>query len=262
MSIFNFVSQEEIDDLDEDPRIAFKQLASAALKTLDERSANIDTREESEWRVLNELRFSCMNIILAAASRFEITAFDEIVKPQLRNFNDADWFEFRHDVDHYVAQIALDIATRNRANSVVILPRTKDRIRGYIYNLRQAIEQGNLDEKKREALLKKLKAVEDELEKRRTSMIAVANLAFQIWAIPGGAWSTYEVGNTLITKVMHSIAEAKADEEEHRQIAAPETPKALAPPRKAAPTDDWARPKSDDWQSSEWTANGDDDLPF
>ncbi|WP_260924858.1 hypothetical protein [Novosphingobium sp. 9] len=262
MSVYNFISQDEIDDLDEDPRNAFMQFCSKVLQTLDGKSEKIDTNSEDEWRVLNELRFSCMNIILAAATRFDIVQFQALELPARHNFNDADWFNFRHEVDHYVTQIVLDNAPRNRSGSVAMLPRTKEQIRTYIAGLRRCIEEATMDEGKREALLKKLDALEKELEKRRVNMMTVALIAYAVWQVPNDVWGSYDVMNKLLSNVMHTVAEAKAEEDQIKQIAPMDAPKALTPPKKATPRDDWARPRATGSTETDWASAGDEDPAF
>ena len=88
-----------------------------------------------------------------------------------------------------------------------------------------------MTEAKRQGLLNKLDAFERELEKRRVGILAVTLLTFEILAIPGGTWASAEVAQKLVTNVMQVIAEAKAKEDETRQLPARDLPKALTPPR-------------------------------
>jgi hypothetical protein len=76
-----------------------------------------------------------------------------------------------------------------------------------------------------------LKYFEAELEKRRLNILAVARIACELLAIPGTLWASGEVANRLITQVMQTVAEARAAEQEARQLAPMEAPKALSAPR-------------------------------
>lgn len=256
MSIFSFVDQDDLDNLDEDPRIAFMELANIAVRKLHEKTIDLNDNEQREWREMEELRFSCMNVLLAAAKRLEVEPFASMDVPPYDENRSSNWQAFKFDLDHYITQIVLDNSTRNRSGSVAILPKTKEQIRSYIHGLRECIENGNLDDDKRESLLKKLDALEKELEKRRVSMIAVANAAFYLWAIPGSAWSSYEVANKLITNVMRTVGEAKEHEDSARQIAAPEPVKALSAPRKPETPQEWSR------SGNGWGSDIDEDIPF
>lgn len=236
MTILNFVSQDELDDLDDDPRIAFMTLVNHAQRRLAEQTKRLDPQDEWERE---ELRHSFMNVVIAAAKRFEIEPFVSMAVPRLSDFkHNVDYRQFKADLDHYITQLVIDNSIRAKQDSVVILPNSKDRIRSYVHGLRQCIEQANMTEPKREALLKKLDQFEAELEKRRLNILAVARVAFELLAIAGGVWASAEVASRLITNVMQIVAEAKLAEQETRQLAPTAPPKALSPPRaeKAVPS--------------------------
>jgi hypothetical protein len=112
-----------------------------------------------------------------------------------------------------------------------------------------------MTEPKREALLKKLDQFEAELEKRRLNILAVARVAFELLAIPGGVWASADVAHRLITNVMQIVAEAKSAEQEIQQLAPTAPLKALSPPRAegAVPVPSFGRRAADII---------DDDIPF
>jgi hypothetical protein len=232
MSILNFVSQDELDDLDEDPRIAFSTLVAHAQRRLSERTAALDPRDEGEWEEREELRHSFMNVVIAAAKRFGIEPFASTEVPRLSDFKrSVDYREFRADLDHYVTQLVIDTSVRAKHDSVAILPDTKERIRTYVRALRECIEKASITDSKRDSLLNKLDQFEIEVEKRRLNILAVARVAFELFAIPGAVWASAEVANKLITNVMQVVAEAKSAEAETRKFDPSAPPKALSPPR-------------------------------
>jgi len=258
MSIFTFLDQDELDDLPEDPQIAFMTLVRNAQRCLRDETAKLDPDNQYEWQQIDELRHSFMNVVLAAAKRLEIEPFMDMEVPTLSAFRDTDHRQFRADLDHYLTQLMLDNSIRNKRDSVEILPKSKDRIRTYIHNLRTCLEQANMTEAKREALLKKLDQFEHELEKRRLSFLAVTRVALEVLALPGGVWASVEIANRLVTNVMQVVAEAKAAEEETRQLPPVMPPKALSPPRRALPPEP---PRSTRPQPS-FDTDLDDDVPF
>lgn len=232
MSILNFVSQEELDDLDEDPRIAFMTLVDIAQRSLARQLALTRSEDEGDWEEREELRHSFMNVIIAAAKRLEIEPFTSMQVPKFIDYKkNTDHREFKADLDHYVTQMLLDNSLNNKRDSVSILPNTKDKIRSYVNGLRQCVEKSQMTDAKREALLSKLDAFEAELEKRRLNLLAVARLTFELLAVPGGLWTSADVANKLIHNVMQTIADAKVAEQETRQLPPAAPPKALSPPR-------------------------------
>jgi len=196
MSILNFVTQDELDDLDEDPRVAFMSLVNHAQRRFSEQSEKLDSSDEAQWHQLEELRHSFMNVIVAAAKRFEIEPFVSMEVPRISDFNNYDHRQFRADLDHYITQLMLDNSLRSKKDSVAILPNSKDKIRAYVHGLRECIEQGNMSEAKRESLLKRLDQFESELEKRRLNILVVAHFALELLALPGAVWTSVDIANS------------------------------------------------------------------
>ena len=252
MTILNFVTQDELDSLDEDPRMAFMGLVNYAQRSLSNQIAKYNSDEESEWRQREEIQQRFMNVIVAAGKRYEIEPFVSTDIPRHADYRTSDYKQFESDLDHFVTQLVIDNSLRSKKTSVEILPESKDKLRSYVHGLRTCIENSNMNEKKRKTLLSKLEEFEKELEKRRMNFLAVTLLSFEILAIPGGTWASVDVAHKLITNITQTVAEAKQHEDQTRQIGTPAPPKALSPPR---PAD---KPRS----QPQAAADLDDDIPF
>lgn len=252
MSILNFVDQDQLDELSEDPKVAFMELVNIAQRKLNDKTDMYDENERDDWSRIENLRFSFMNAVLASAKRFEIEPFVSMEVPHRKQFDMRDYEQFQFDLEYYVTQLVLDNSLRSKADTVAILPKTKDTIRSYVNGLRECIEKGNMDRKKREALLQRLDALEAELEKRRVSMLTIARIAYHLWAVPGSMWASYDVANKLLSSMMHNVAEAKEEENAQKQLPTSESAKALSPPRK---------PKNNLFDPSPYTDSS-DDVPF
>jgi len=252
MSILNFITQDQLDELDEEPRVAFMQLANHAQRSLADQTKAFNPNEEQEWREIEDLRHSFVNVLLAAAKRYEIEPFASMELPTAKNFDDRSYRDFKDNLDHYVTQLVIDNSTKTRRHSVEMPPKTKDNIRTYLRELRECVESSSMPEAKRQALLDRLDAFQAELEKRRVNLMAVSMLMFDLIAIPGSAWASYEITSRLVTNVMQSVAKARAEEQEKKQLAPPTEFKALSPPRKAS-----TEPRR---QSANYDL--DDDIPF
>jgi hypothetical protein len=254
MSIFNFVTQDELDDLDEDPRMAFLGLVNHAQRSLSKQLATLNTEEERDWKTAQNLEQSFMNVIVASGKRFEIEPFLSTEVPQYADYRGSDYQQFRYDLDHYVTQLVLDNSLRSKKTSVTMLPETRDRIKSYVNGLRECIEKSNLHEQKKSDLLKRLDQFDKELEKRRLNIMEVTMLGFAILQIPGGMWASAEITQKLIVNINQVVAEAKATEDKTQQVVhAP--PKALSPPR--APIQPRQPPS---WEPK--GSNLDDEIPF
>jgi hypothetical protein len=86
MIIFDFITQDEIDDLpDDDPQAAFVSFVRIAQRRLGERTAKIDARDQ--WEELNEARHGFMNVVIAAGKKYEIEPFASLSVPRLNKFD-------------------------------------------------------------------------------------------------------------------------------------------------------------------------------
>lgn len=232
MTVFKFVTSDEIEDLDDNPRLAFMTFVGHAERRLTEMLKTLDPRDEADREQRDELRHSFMNVVIAAAKRFEIEPFASTQVPKYTDYQKQfDHREFKADLDHYITQIALEHSIAMKQDSASILSGSKDKIRNYIHALRTCIEQANMTDSKRDSLLKKLDLFEAELEKRRTSSLAVARICFEILAIPGAMWSSSDVAHKLATNIMQTFAEAKATEQQNVVPPYSAVPRALSAPR-------------------------------
>ena len=249
MYLFEFITQEEVDDLpDDDPQAAFTTFVRHAQRRLRERIRELEQDSEG-WREINESRLSFMNVVIAAAKRFEVEPFASMEIPRVGSTEIQAHDQFRADLDHYLTQILLDSGTRARRDSVTVSAELKSKIRSYVHHLRKTIDDADdLDAAKKEILLQRLAEFEAELEKKRLNLLAVSLLAITIASAPGGVWSSAEIANKLLGSIMRSVGEAKIADDATRRLPARETPLAITAPRRAEPTPERksARPEIDD----------------
>lgn len=250
MNIFDFITQEEIEELSEDPHLAFSTFAGHASRRLSKRTAELDSANDQEaYHQLEEARHGFMNVVVAAAKKYKIDPFASMEVPTHQQFDFNAHRDFKSDLDHYMTQLLLDNVIRERSNSVSLAPKAKDRLRGHIHGLKTCIDSADLSDARKAVLLKKLAEFEAELDKRRLSLLAVTRITLEILALPGGVWATGEMVNKLTTNVLEIVAEAKAAEDEARQLAPTAPPMQLSAPRRLVTT----------WRD---TDDLDDDIPF
>ena len=231
MNIFDFVTQDEMDDLPEEPQMAFMEFVRHAQNRLNERTKELDTDDQAQWQLLEEARYGFMNVVIAAAKRYGIEPFVSMQVPRFDKFGFEVHRQFKADLDHYLTQLVLDNSIRKKRDSVLIPPETKDKIRKYLHALKSEIDKADLTDAKRSALLDKLATFEKELDKKRLSLLAVTTLAMSILAAPGGIWASYEIVAKLTQNVLQTVGEAKAADDEIRKLPSSEKPKQLLPPR-------------------------------
>jgi hypothetical protein len=235
VDLFDFIKQEEIDDLPEDPAIAFMTFVRLAQGRLAQRTRELDTDQEQDWEQLREARFGFQNVVLAAGKRYRIEPFLSLQMPKRDNYNKHgadDYRQFKADLDHFMTQLVLDSSDRAKRDSVIVSLSAKEKIRNYINGLKTAIDQSNFSEAKRASLLDTLGEFEKELEKKRLSIVAVARIVLEILAVPGTIWGSYEIVSRLTTNILEVVGEEKAADDSNRRLPPAEPPAALLPPRK------------------------------
>jgi hypothetical protein len=237
MNIFDFITQEEIEDLpDDDPHVAFTTFVRIAQRRLGERTAKIDASEQDGWNELEEARHGFMNVAIAAAKKYKIEPFASLSVPRLENFDHQVHRQFKADLDHYMTQLLLDNSSRAKRDSVTISPELKTSIRTYLHHLREAIDKADdLTDARKRVLLQKLAEFEAELEKRRLSLLALTLMAITILGAPGSLGATADIAGRLITNIMKVVGEAKLADDEVRKLPSSETPMAITGPRKDDP---------------------------
>jgi hypothetical protein len=233
MIIFDFITQEEIDDLpDDDPQAAFVAFVRIAQRRLGERTAKLDTRDESGWEELSEARHGFMNVVIAAAKRYKIEPFSSLSVPRLTKFNSDVHRQFKADLDHYLTQLLLDNSSRARRDSILVSPELKSTIRTYLFHLRELIEKAtDLDGARKQVLLLRLSEFEAELDKKRLNLLAVTVLAITFLGAPGALWSSADVASKLLTNILRVVGEAKSVDDATRRLPSSEAPMAITGPR-------------------------------
>jgi hypothetical protein len=233
MNFFDFVTQEELESLPDDPAMAFASFLRIALGRLREEVARYNANEQEQWHMIEQARVDFMNVALAAAKSYEIAPFADMEVPRAKNFDHDTYQQFQYDLDHYVAQLAIGGAARGKRETVDIPAKSKDRIRSHLGALRECIEKSDLPERRRGKLLDKVDALNEELEKRRVNLLKATGVVIAVLGTPGSLWGSAEVANKLASNIMQIVSEAKVAEDEERMLAPAEPLKAISPPRTA-----------------------------
>jgi len=228
---FDFIKPGELDELPEDPQLAFIEFVRIAQPRLNERIEGLNPSQEDEWTLVEDARYGFQNVVLGAAKKFRIEPFASLTMPSLRDFDANQFRQFRADLTHYITQIMLSAADQDRSDSVALPTKSTDSIRAYIFHLREAIEKAeHITDAKRAALLRRLDALEAELGRKRVRYLVIARVVIELLAIPGALAQTYDLIAPLATKILREIGEAKIIEDDEKRIPFHE-PIALLPAR-------------------------------
>lgn len=256
MNIFDFVTQEELDGLPDDPRSAFGEIVRIATARLAGEVSRHDTDDNNGWEAINEARHGYMNTLIGVAKSYDIEPFASLEIPDVKDHGTEDYRRFKARLDHFTAQLVIGNAIKVQRASVHIAPNVKDSIRGYIHGLKEAIDKSNLSEAKKASLRSKLAAFEAELDKRRMNLMALTYLIVDVLGLPGSVWASYELVQTLTNKTITAVHDQKSIEDEQRALAPPEPVKQITDARIAPP------PPPTPHRGPKESYDLNDDIPF
>lgn len=174
------------------------------------------------------------------------TKFDAEV-PRIRDVDYNTYLEFGKDVLYYRTMLEIRHGRRNQTFSVQFDTATKRKIRHHLTQVRDIVEKLEINQNKKDELLIKIGALEQEVDRNRTRFETYAALVIESAGVLGDAVDELEPIRKWLDTIGRVIWGAKKEEDtkqlpppaEHKRIEAPGAPE---PP-----------PKSD---------NLDDDIPF
>lgn len=220
------------DDLPDDPEKAFIYLERQFRAQLDE---NLRDNDQGSFDTYCKRKY--MSAVIAAAKSLDIPGIQDYVIPYRTSEVWEAFDGFETDVMNLKIQIEINHARRRRKYSVAFDSATKQKIRHYIEQIRTAVEQSNLSQNKREAILKKLSELTLEIDRDRTRFEVVADAIRGVARLSGdfereGAEPWWKWAKLIFGE----IDEAKENEPQS-PLPAPEERKRLDPPRKQLPNE-------------------------
>lgn len=229
----DILSEDFLAELPDDPHAAFGMVLRRADAYVAEARQAVDESEGSSWYIYETAEHTAMNTIIAVAKRYDIQPFASMVVPPRDNFKSAQFTEFKVDLDHYAAQLLLDNSIRRKRDAVEIDSNVKDRLRQHIHGIKTLIDQADMPEPKRALLHKRIADFEAALEKPRVNVVMLAGVMVMILA---GAANITQLADSramhkLVATIMATIGEAKAIDEEKRDLPPILPPQPLLPPR-------------------------------
>ncbi len=259
MSVMEILTEEFLAELPDDPRAAFGMVLRRADAYLSEALHAVDEPENNNWYTYETAQHTAMNTIIAVAKSYEIQPFASMIVPPRKGFGSEHFTEFKVELDHYAAQLILDNSIRSKRDAVAIEPKVKDRLRQHVHGIKILIDQADMPEPRRAVMHKRIADFEAALEKPRVNVVMLAGAMVAILA---GAANVAQLADSLtmhklVATIMATIGQAKAIDEEKRELPPVQPPQPLLPPR---PADHVAGPAKG--RRKTVTADLDDEIPF
>lgn len=256
MQIFDFINQDELDELPEDENAAFLEFVRIARGRLQERLTELNSNNDNDWDAIKDARHGFVNVVTATARQLKIEPFASMDVPRVKEMDYEDYRQFISDVDHYLTQMLFTVRSTSRRESVGLSEEARTSIRTKLYYLREAIEKSDYDVRVKARLRARLDEFEKDLEKRRINYVAVARFAIEVIALPGALSSSYDITAKLVNQIIQTIGEEKISEDERRRLPPVEKTAALIPPRAEE------KKKSEPDFGRGFSRDLDDEIPF
>lgn len=233
-----------LDNLPEDPEMAFVHIEAYYKRELENDVANTD-----ESSAISHFRARYINQIIATAKALDIAGIKDYEQPRAQR-EVWDYYEiFAADVMNLTIQIKIGHARRKRKYSVALSSPEKEKIRHYIAKIKLLVDESELSTEKKAVIYKRLSDLELEVDRDRTRFEAIADgfrgiarLSRDFEREGAQPWFKW-------AQLIFGVVDEAKEKEETAQLPAPEERRKLEPPRKEPPS----VKRSDDL---------DDEIPF
>lgn len=196
-------------DLPDDPEAAFLFLEQ---EFRSEYQAEIERADNNSWA--DEARLRYIGQVRAALE--ELCIDFEFYMPEFTEESiDYNRFQtFRRDVEGLTTKIRIRICRARKQNSVKLDANTKSKLRQLLDKIKDTIIELEESDPKREALLRKVAALEAEINRDRTRFETVAALWIAVCEKTGKGFEKLEPARKWLDSFANLLAQAKSLEPE------------------------------------------------
>jgi hypothetical protein len=223
----SYISREQMNDLPDDPDEAFVELEEIARSHYRDECATLG---EDESYIPMKHRY--MSTVLPAVHFYKIDALAFWDRPNEKTRYQHDHYDkFMDDVDYCVSDLKLRIVTRSRQHSVALDADAKSKLRQMLNHIRETVDKLDISVAKKEALFKRINALQDEIDRDRTRYQAFAALMIEVCDDAGKAAKRLEPVVRLVERVGNALGIAKRAEDAQPKLPPHNEPKKLEPPK-------------------------------
>lgn len=257
MNVFDFFTQDELDDAPEDHPQAFAYLVRIAQRKLNDHCRDLDGTDRDQYDMIEEARHGFMNTVIGLGRAYGVEPFASMDVPRYDDFTSNMHRQLKADIDHFMTQLVVGNTLRNRRDSIKLGETAKESIRTHLHHVKVHLDKSTMPEPKRAALRAKLAEFEAALDKDRLNVMAVGRVVLEILSVSCNvlALSDSATLQKLLTNVMVQVAEAKAADDEQRRLPPVEPVQPILPARRE-------EPKVQRGAREDFSADLDDEIPF
>lgn len=201
-----------------EPELAFVRLETRFRKALETNLENSQSNEAFESYVIEY-----MNHTIAAARFLNLDLLDfwEVPHPGSTNEIHARYRAFITEIDYYKVQIQLACLRGPREFSVGLSTTDKERLRFFVQQIKEVIDEAHLSDDKREALFNKLNAFLAEVDRNRAPWDRFSDIVIGIAAVGGKAAEKLEPARKWLDSIARLLGNNKEVENSQPQLPKP-----------------------------------------
>jgi len=189
---------------------------------------------------------TAINKVLGFRDELEVSILSLYKCPDLGQTFESDFIFVVGEVDRLRARIQARTARQNKTYSVRFDAATKQKVRHPLNQIKEIIDQVELDDRKKETIYAKINDLANEVDRNRTRFQAFGALVIEFEGIGGTTAEKLEPARKWLDSIAKYFGAAKSHEDANPQLPTRREPKKIEPPRKRLPA-----PNPDD-----------DEIPF
>ena len=211
-----------LETLPDDPELALVQVGK------DLREKYLSTKNNEEIKTADKIKYATE--LNAFHDAFDLKIFTNFPTNPHNGFN-YEFNEFVRLFDYWSMRVEIRSAKKLKSSSTVLklTPAIRKLLHSHTSKIREILTPLNISEKKREALFKKLGALENEIDRNRTNTEAAMAFTLEVTSTVGEAANNLEPVVNILNKINKLFGRAK-NEEEILKLNAPEETKLLEGP--------------------------------
>lgn len=222
-----YISDEEIAALPDEPEmrlVALERIVRARYETACEMLG------DNESAVGLQRRY--MSVILPAARHYGISALSSWERPNPIKDGWQTYEQFIADVDYCIMALRLRNIEQANVHSVALDAPAKAKLQHLIEQVRETVNKLDISVAKKDALYKRINALQDEIDRNRTRYQAFAALMIEACDDAGEAAKRLEPVVRLVERVGSALGIAKRTEDTQPKLPPREERKRLDPPKR------------------------------
>lgn len=165
--------------------------------------------------------------VIAAITELGLEANFSTDLPLIEDVSYNTYLNFSKDVKNYCTRLEIRYGRRTQGFSVRFDAAAKSTIHNYITKIREVVQTLEVETPKKEALLKRLTALSDEIDRDRTRLEAFGELVLSVSSIAGQAAEKLEPIRRWIDSIGNLINGTRERESEVKQLPPINLPKRI-----------------------------------